>query len=137
MLTALKIAAMSGIDVKIMIPSEPDHKIVYWATSSYLGELLQNGVKVYLYSKGFIHAKTIVVDGRIGSVGTANIDNRSFKLNFEVNAFIYDSGTAAKLMNIFVADAGFSTELTLDRYKHRSLFIKFKESCARLLSPIL
>jgi cardiolipin synthase len=137
MLTALKLAAMSGVDVKIMIPSEPDHKIVYWATSSYLGELLACGVRVYLYSKGFIHAKTIVVDGRIASVGTANIDTRSFKLNFEVNAFIYDSGTAAKLMNIFVKDAEFSSELTLERYKHRSLLIKFKESCARLLSPIL
>jgi cardiolipin synthase len=135
--TALKLAALSGVDVKIMIPSIPDHKLVYWASSSYIGELLSSGVKCYLYGKGFLHAKTMVVDGKLASVGTANIDIRSFKLNFEVNAFIYDTLTAYKLMHIFEKDAESSTELTWERYKRRSLMIKLKESFSRLLSPIL
>lgn len=135
--TALKLAALSGVNVKIMIPSKPDHKLVYWASSSYIGELLSSGVKCYLYGRGFLHAKTMVVDGKIASVGTANIDIRSFKLNFEVNAIIYDTVTALKLMHIFEKDAEGSTVLTWDQYKHRSMIIKAKESLSRLLSPIL
>jgi cardiolipin synthase len=137
MFTALKLAALSGVDVKIMIPSVPDHKLVYWASFSYIGELLSSGVKCYLYEKGFLHAKMMVVDGKLASVGTANIDIRSFKLNFEVNAFMYDSATAVKLMNIFEKDAESATQLTWDRFQHRSLMMKLKESVARLLSPIL
>lgn len=90
LLDALRIACLSGIDVNIMIPNKPDHAFVYWATLSYIGELLKAGATVYIYDNGFIHAKTIVVDDEIASVGTANIDVRSFRLNFEVNAFIYD-----------------------------------------------
>jgi cardiolipin synthase len=135
--TAIKLAAQSGVDVRIMFPSKPDHKLVYWASCSYLGELLEVGVKCYLYRKGFLHAKTIVVDRRVASVGTANIDIRSFKLNFEVNAFIYDTGTASKLGDIFETDQEDCLELTLDMYKGRSTFTKVKESLSRLLSPIL
>lgn len=90
LLDALRIACLSGIDVKIMIPNKPDHAFVYWATLSYIGDLLKAGASVYIYDNGFIHAKTIVVDDETASVGTANIDVRSFRLNFEVNAFIYD-----------------------------------------------
>jgi cardiolipin synthase len=136
-LNAVKMAALSGVDVRIMIPSIPDHKIVYWATFSYLGDLLEAGVKVYLYHKGFLHAKTIVVDGQACSVGTSNIDIRSFKLNFEVNAFIYDQVTSSKLALIFENDMGHSSELTLEMYRNRSRAKRFKESLARLLSPIL
>src|SRR5699024_6158040 len=88
----LRIATLSGVDVKIMIPNKPDHPFVYWATLSYIGDLLNAGAEVYIYQKGFLHAKTIIVDGKIASVGTANIDVRSFRLNFEVNAFLYDKG---------------------------------------------
>src|SRR5699024_1423694 len=87
---ALWIAALSGVNVKIMIPNKPDHPFVYWATLSHIGDLLEVGAEVYIYQKGFLHAKTIVVDGKIASVGTANIDVRSFRLNFEVNAFLYN-----------------------------------------------
>ncbi|WP_270166548.1 cardiolipin synthase [Paenibacillus sp. SYP-B4298] len=137
LLTALKLAAISGVDVKIMIPNEPDHKLVYWASSFYLGEVLESGVQVYLYNSGFLHAKTIVVDGKIASVGTANIDIRSFRLNFEMNAFIYDTATATRLKQIYERDMRTSTELTLENYQNRSLMLRFKESLARLLSPIL
>ncbi len=136
-LEALKIASLSGVDVKIMIPSKPDHMFVYWATYSYIGELLDFGVKAYTYENGFIHAKTIVVDGKISSVGTANIDVRSFKLNFEVNAFIYDTKTSTELKNIFEDDLNVSSEITIEKYKKRSKVIVVKESISRLLSPVL
>ncbi|HNW80405.1 MAG TPA: cardiolipin synthase [Methanoregulaceae archaeon] len=87
---ALRIAAQSGVDVRIMIPCKPDHPFVYWSTLSFIGELLEAGVRAYTYDNGFIHAKTIVVDGVAASVGSANFDVRSFRLNFEANAFFYD-----------------------------------------------
>ena len=134
---AVKIAALSGVDVRIMIPNKPDHMFVYWATYSYVGMLLDVGAKIYIYDNGFIHAKMIVVDDEAASVGTANIDNRSFTLNFEVNAFIYDIDVSHSLSEIFERDMLESYELTKALYAQRSLWIKFKESASRLLSPIL
>ncbi|HWJ76602.1 cardiolipin synthase [Ureibacillus composti] len=136
-LNAIEIAALSGIDVRIMIPNKPDHMFVYWATYSYVGNLLKSGAKVYIYEKGFIHAKMIVIDDEASTVGTANIDVRSFSLNFEVNAFLYDHQISHELAEIFEKDIFDCTELTLERYESRSLLIKFKESISRLLSPIL
>ena len=121
-----------------MIPNKPDHPFVYWATYySYCGEMLNSGVKAYIYDNGFIHCKTIVVDQKISSVGSANIDVRSFRLNFEANAFIYNEEIAAKLTRDFYDDMKVSRELTLEKYQQRSLWIRFKESVSRLLSPIL
>lgn len=137
LMDAVRIACLSGVDVKIMIPNKPDHLFVYWATLSYVGELLKAGAKVYIYDKGFIHAKTIVVDEEISTVGTANMDNRSLALNFEINAFIYDKAVAKKLTSYFEQDLVFSRELTLETYRNRSKWIRFKESISRLLSPIL
>ena len=137
LMTALRIAAMSGVEVSIMLPSKPDHFFVYWATHSYLGELLAGGVKCYLYKRGFLHAKTLVIDGKLASVGTANMDIRSFKLNFEMNAFIYDIPTAMKLKSLFEEDITYSILLTKEMYEARPLLNRFKESICRLLSPIL
>ena len=137
LLDSLRIAALSGIDVRIMIPNKPDHMFVYWATFSYIGEMLKAGARIYIYDNGFIHAKTIVVDSETSSVGTANIDVRSFKLNFEVNAFIYDSELSKELGSIFLSDIKLSRELTIKDYLQRPLWIRFKESISRLLSPIL
>jgi len=134
---ALKIASLSGVDVRIMIPNKPDHMFVYWASLSYIGELLDSGVKAYTYENGFVHAKTIVVDSKISTVGTANIDVRSFRLNFEVNAFIYDTKTSANLKKIFENDLKSCCEFTIEKYKKRSKVIIFKESISRLLSPVL
>jgi len=136
-LEALRIAALSGIDVRLMIPNKPDHMFVYWATYSYVGQLLAVGAKIYIYESGFIHAKMIVVDDEVSTVGTANIDVRSFSLNFEVNAFIYDRSISHELAEIFEKDILDSTELTLAIYNNRSNIIKFKEAFSRLLSPIL
>ena len=136
-LDAIKIATLSGIDVRIMIPNKPDHMFVYWATYSYAGQLLRAGAKVYIYEKGFIHAKTIIIDDEASTVGTANIDVRSFSLNFEVNAFIYDANISHQLAELFEKDIFDCTELTWEMYKNRSALIKFKESISRLLTPIL
>lgn len=134
---ALKVACLSGIDVRIMIPCKPDHIFVYWATYSYISELLKVGAKIYIYNNGFLHAKTICVDSMVASIGTANFDIRSFRLNFEVNAFIYDIETVSNLETIFINDMEQSTNLTTNLYMKRSLLIRFKESISRLLSNLL
>ncbi|MEX2415362.1 MAG: cardiolipin synthase [Paenibacillaceae bacterium] len=137
LLNAMKMAALSGVDVRIMIPGNPDKRFMSWASYSYLGDLLNVGVKCYLYKRGFLHAKTIVADGMVCSVGTSNIDIRSFKLNFEVNAIVYNTSTATTLKEIFEVDMKDCIELTLEIYNNRSLFNRFIESLARLLSPVL
>lgn len=137
LLDALKVAALSGVDVRVMIPDKPDHMFVYWATLSHVGKLLNAGVKVYIYRNGFVHAKMVMADDAVASVGTANIDHRSFKLNFEVNAFLYNQSKAEELRMAYERDLELSEELTLEKYNGRSLKIKVKESISRLLSPIL
>lgn len=134
---AIRIAALSGIDVRIMIPNKPDHPFVYWATYSYVGQMLRAGARVFTYENGFLHTKMIVTDNKAATVGTANIDVRSFKLNFEVNAFIYDEKIATDLAELFHQDMILSNELTYEMYLHRTSWIKTKESIARLLAPIL
>lgn len=135
--SALKIAALSGVDVRLMLPGKPDHKLVYWASVSYFDQMLECGVSCYVYKKGFLHAKTLMVDGRVASVGTANMDIRSFRLNFESNALIYDSNAVSKLEQIFMDDMQYCEQLTLKAYQSRPLLHRFRESVARLLSPIL
>lgn len=137
LLNALRTAALSGKDVRLMIPSKPDHFFVYWATQSYLEGVLACGIKVYLYETGFLHAKTLMIDGKVASVGTANMDIRSFKLNFEMNAFIYNQKVTGELEQIFIEDMKDSRLLTLEEYNQRPWFNRFKESISRLLSPIL
>lgn len=136
-LEALKIALLSGIDVRIMIPNKPDHIFIYWVTLAYVGELIEYGAKIYIYENGFLHAKTIVVDDSVCSVGSCNFDIRSFRLNFETNAFIYDRNTAIQMKNIFVEDIKKCTYYSKELYKNRSRRVKIKESISRLFSPLL
>ena len=133
----IKMAAYSGIDVKIMIPCKPDHPFVYWATYSYVGELLDAGVRVFTYDNGFLHAKGVMSDGLVCSYGTANMDVRSYQLNFEVNATIYSPKTTAKLEKIFEEDLTYCTEITPQIYANRSLIIRIKEQFSRMFSSIL
>ena len=137
MFVYLRMAALSGLDVRIMIPANPDHPFVYWAALSYLGDLVESGVRCYEYENGFLHSKVVMIDSKICSVGTANMDVRSFKLNFESNAFIYDEKTTIELEEAFMRDTAYSRQLTLDRYLNRSSWTKVKESLSRLLSPLL
>lgn len=137
MLESIKISAMSGVDVRIVIPKKPDHIFMKWIAYSYLEELLEAGVKVYAYNKGFIHAKTMVSDGYVSTVGTANMDIRSFSLNFEVNAFIYNKEVADKLEKQFMIDIEDSDQITLNTFKKRSRRERVMESIMRLFAPIL
>ncbi len=137
MLTALKIAIHSGVEVNIMIPCKPDHMFVYWATYSYVGELVMEGAKCYTYDNGFLHSKGLIVDDKVICYGTANMDIRSFALNFEVNAVVYDEQKAKEMTGYFQADLEHCTQITKDMYASRSLVIRFKEQACRLLSPVL
>lgn len=134
---SLKVAIHSGIDVKIMIPCMPDHIFVYWATYSYVGEIINNGGRVFIYDDGFLHSKMMTVDGETSTVGSTNFDMRSFKLNFEANAFIYDDKVTGKLEELFYKDMELCHELTWELYQNRSRWIKIKEAISRLLSAIL
>ena len=136
-LDAIKIAAMSGVDVRVMIPCKPDHPFVYWATYSYVGDLLEAGAKCYTYDRGFLHAKGMSVDGLVSCYGTANMDIRSFKLNFEVNAVIYSVRVSEKLEEIFREDLKHCTQITPYSYGQRSYLIRVKEQFSRLFSPLL
>ena len=136
-ISALNIAARSGVDVRLMIPCMPDHMFVYSATLSWAGTLLEAGGKVYTYEKGFLHAKSVMADGKVACVGTANMEIRSFELNFEVNAMIYDEDIAIELEDNFMRDIYDSKEYTLSMYKNRSLIQRVKEQVSRLLSPLL
>jgi cardiolipin synthase len=133
---ALRIAALTGVDVRIMIPCKPDHPFVHWATLSFVGDLLEAGVKAYTYDNGFIHAKTLVVDGLAASVGSANWDVRSFRLNFEANAFLYNAKYAGQLKKAFLDDLPKCTEITLEKYQGRSRLVRAKEQVSRLFSPL-
>lgn len=136
-LGALKIAVESGVDVRIMVPCKPDHPFVYWATYSYLGDMIEAGAKCYTYDNGFLHAKSMCVDGLVTCMGTANMDMRSFGLNFEVNVTIYSARTTQKLEDTFHNDIKKSTLITRKKYQSRSLTIKAKEQMCKLLSPLL
>ncbi|HET7579555.1 MAG TPA: cardiolipin synthase [Bacillales bacterium] len=136
-LSALRIAALSGIDVRILVPSRPDKRIVFYASRSYFPDLLEVGVKIYEYEKGFMHSKLVVVDGELASIGTANMDMRSFHLNFEVNAFLYRTRSTTELVRDFEEDFRHSTKLVSDRFRKRSIMSRIVESTSRLLSPLL
>lgn len=136
-LDALKIAIRSGIDVHIMIPDRPDHVMVYRATEYYAKKMQRIGANIYIYTDGFIHSKVLLIDGRIVSIGTANMDNRSFRLNFEVSAFIYDKCLASEVEAQFWKDVEHALKVDGTYFAYQSRWRKFKQSFARLFSPIL
>lgn len=131
---AIEVAARSGVRVRVMIPSKPDHMFVYRATEYYASVLAQEGIEVYAYDKGFLHAKTIVIDDKIVTVGSANMDIRSFALNFEVNAFLYSQSLALKMNNIFEQDLADATLLTPKYFAKQSGWLRFKQFFSRLLA---
>lgn len=135
---SLKLAADSGVDVKIMIPGKGDHPFVYWANLVYAGDLIKEGIRVFHYDKNaFLHAKTVVIDDEVCSIGTANMDTRSFELNFEVSSFIYSEKIAKEQKYEFENDMKMCEELTLEKYQNRSRIVKIKESLSRLFSDVL
>ena len=136
-LMALKTSAMSGIDVRVLIPQKSDSDMTFLGTLSYIEELLEAGVRVYFYKGGFNHSKIMMVDGIISTIGTANMDIRSFEQNFEVNALIYDETITMELRERFLKDLDQSEEIDLIDWQKRSKGQKLKESMARLFTPLL
>lgn len=137
LLDMLTIASLSGISVKLLVPGISDSLLVNFAARSYYKELLKAGVEVYLYKKGFVHAKTLVADRRIAMVGTANMDFRSFDLNFEVNAIVYDHEIASELSDVFYEDIKDAEKLDIEIWNSRPKLKQLFEKIARLVSPLL
>ena len=136
-ISALKSAAMSGVDVRLMIPECSDNKVTDYASRSYLVDIMEAGVKVYLYTAGLLHSKTFVCDDSLCSVGSVNLDFRSFYYNFEVSAFVYGRKLAAVLKDKFLDEAECCRQLSLATFKERPLKERCLESVARLFSPLL
>ncbi len=135
---ALKLKALSGVDVQVMISSAgPRQFLPYWAANTYVAEVARAGVKVHMYDSGYLHAKTICVDGRICSIGTANWDIRSFSINYELTAVIYDTDITAELVSAFNEDLSDCSRFDPDEYAARPRLLRFRDSTARLASPLL
>ena len=137
MLVAIQTAALSGVDVRLMLPCRADSRLTHLASCSYLADVLRAGVKVYLYQKGFLHSKLMVSDDLLSTVGSTNMDFRSFEHNFEVNAFIYDTETALQMREIFLQDQRDCLPVSLKNWEKRSRSRKVAESTVRLLAPLL
>jgi cardiolipin synthase len=137
LLMALKTAALAGIDVRIIIPGVVDSKLTLWASLSYIEEMLQTGVRVYRYKKGFMHAKTVVVDHHFACTGTANMDLRSFYSNFEINAAFFDKDVIDRFAQDVALDLQDSEEVRLSAFMERGRLQRAKEALGRLLSPLL
>lgn len=134
---ALIVAALGGVSVKLLVPEKSDSRLVALASCSYYADMLSAGVKIYFYQDGFVHAKTLVVDKKLAVIGTANMDVRSFDLNFEVNAIVYDDELATSLANVFDADIKDAILVDREAWSNRSIGRKFVEKTARLVSPLL
>lgn len=136
-ISALQLAAMRGVDVRIILPHMADHLFVYWASFSYLREALPLQVNLYRYQGGFIHEKVLLVDDALAAVGTANFDNRSFRLNFEITLLFADKGFCAEVEQMLLDDLKLSKPVTMSEIDERSVFFKILVRVARLMAPIL
>ena len=136
-LDAMKVAALSGVDIRIMLPERADNFITRPANRAYYEEILQAGVRLFLRQGEFIHSKTLVCDDYLSSIGSANIDSRSFDINYEINTYIYDEETALKCKAIYEEDLEKCRELTLEEWSKRPWHNRLAESVIRLLSPLL
>ncbi|AGI69066.1 cardiolipin synthetase Cls [Octadecabacter antarcticus 307] len=135
---ALKLKARSGVDVQVMIsPKGPGQFLPYWAANTYAIEVARAGVKVHHYTSGFLHAKTVCVDGEVSSIGSANWDIRSFSINYELTAVIYDKHVAQQLVVAFHNDLADCVAFDVTQYKRRGRLLRFRDSLARLASPLL
>ena len=134
---ALQMAALGGIDVRLMIPERSDTRSAQMATFSYIDKMLKAGVKVYLYNKGFLHSKTLVVDDFLSCFGSSNFDFRSFEHNFEINAFVYQKDFTVRMKELFLEDIRSCEEITYSVWRKRPLTKRLSESFMRLFAPLL
>jgi cardiolipin synthase len=137
LLDALCVASLGGVKIKLLVPLKSDSSFIDHAVRSYYSEILNAGIEIYQYKKGFMHAKTMVCDRKIAMIGTANMDIRSFDLNFEVNAIVYDKEIARELFDIFMDDLKVSEKLDLLTWNKRPRYKKLIENAVRLVSPLL
>ena len=137
LLKALQAAALAKVDVRVMIPRRCDSAMLRRASYSYVSECLKAGIKFYLYDKGMLHAKTVIIDYEFSSTGSTNFDFRSFEHNFECNAFIYSTSFNNRMTEIFMNDLNDCTRINPTAWRHRPAIERYKESLVRLLSPIL
>ena len=136
-LTAIKIAALSGVKVQILLPKKSDSKMAKLSMQSYFEELLNAGVEIYLNPDVFLHSKIMIIDGELMSIGSGNFDNRSFDHNFETNVLVYDSAMTIKLQNEFEKDIEKANKLILNEFINRSFSQKLLEGIAKFFSPLL
>ena len=135
---ALRAAALSGVDVKVMVSARPSgNRLPDWAGNTYIEEIVAAGVRVFLYEKGYLHAKTISIDSDICSIGSANIDIRSFSINYELNAVFYSERIAKEVENDFERDLEYCSEFDPAAYRKRGTALRLRDSVARILSPLL
>jgi cardiolipin synthase len=136
---ALKAAALSGVAVDVMVSAVNDgpNKAPVWAANTFMAEVAAAGVRVYLYERGYLHAKTLSIDGEVCSIGSANLDIRSFSINYELNAVLYSRQHATELERAFERDLAHCTEFDPEEYQRRRAAVRFRDSAARLLSPLL
>jgi len=137
LMEALQVAALSGIDVRLLLSSNSDSLLVKWTVRSYFEDFLEAGVKIYLYTDGFLHSKVIVSDDELTSIGTANLDIKSFEQNFEVNVLIYEKECTQKLKQDFLKRCEKSTQISYDEYLKRPKIERLKEGLAKIFSPVL
>jgi cardiolipin synthase len=136
-LSALKLAVLRGVDVRILLPEKADHRTVYLASFSYYQNTLPYGIKIYRYTAGFMHQKVFLIDSACAAVGTANLDNRSFRLNFEITILNYDPEFIKEVEDMLADDFSHSRPATMEDYTRKSFFFKLAVRSARLLAPIL
>ncbi len=136
-MSALKIAALQGVDVRIMLPEKADNLLVYLASFTFLEVTVPVGIKVYRYTEGFLHQKVFLVDDSLAGVGTANLDNRSFRLNFEITLLYADRKFSAKVEEMLLHDFACCRELTMTEINQRPWWFVLATKIARLFSPVL
>jgi cardiolipin synthase len=135
---ALSEAALSGVDVRVMVSARPSgNRLPDWAGNTFIEDIVTAGVRVFLYEKGYLHGKTISIDSEICSIGSANVDIRSFSINYELNAVFYSQRIAKELERDFERDLAYCSEFDPAAYRKRGTAIRFRDSVARVLSPLL
>jgi len=136
-MSALQLAALRGVDVRILMPRQSDNALFKYVPYAFLPEAEQAGVKCFLFEDGFMHQKVFVVDEDYAAVGTANFDNRSFLLNFEVTVLVNDAGFCRQVATMLEADFARASQLTGADFHDRSVFFHFAAQVTRLMAPVL
>ena len=135
-MAALQLAGLRGVDVRILIPDEPDHMLVYLAAYSYFDQAADEGVRFYRYTDGFLHQKVMLIDDQVATVGTANFDNRSFRLNFEITGIVTEPTFVAEVERMLIDDLAHAREMSPGEYDEKPWYFKLGVRLARLTSPI-